>query len=83
MEHEPLYGWRRDEKRSGSPVVAKVVGGVNSRDPRSPASSRDVNATQATVRMIASNESHVQHPGQLHVIDKERTAGEQPRIFVS
>ncbi len=65
------------------PVLAKIVRGVHRHDARPGARRGDVDALEMPVRDDAPHERDVQHPRQLHVVDEQRAAGEQPGVFVA
>jgi hypothetical protein len=83
MEDEPLNGWRLNEQRPWLPVVTQIGCGVDGHDTGFPDGGRHIDTAEARVRVVAANECHVQHPRELDIVNKQRAAREQPRVFVS
>ncbi len=73
----------RNQQRAMLPERAQVLRGVHGDDAGSPARLRNVDPPDTRVRQRAAHERDVQHARQLHVVDEQRVAGEQPRILVA
>jgi hypothetical protein len=43
----------------------------------------DIDAANSGVRVVATQEGHVQHSRQEDVVDEKRTSAEQARIFIA
>ena len=82
IEHDVLDRGRRDQKRSGAPIIAEVGRGVDRRHAFAPARRRGVDPQDARVGVRAAHERGVQHPRQLDVVDEQRLAGEQTAVLV-
>ena len=83
VEDHARHRRRRHQQRPRLPVVAQVGGGVDGDDARTGARRRDIHRAEPPVRVDAADERHVQHPGQLHVVDEQRPAGQQSGVFVA
>jgi hypothetical protein len=76
-------GRRRNQGRSGHPIIPHILRGKNSHHARSFTRGRNVNAQDASMGVIAAFESRVQHAGNLDIIHKKSLPGQKARVFVS
>ena len=83
VEDGALDRRRRDEKRTRSPILAEIVGGVDRNDTLARARRRNVDRTQTGVGDVAAEEGRIQHPGKLDIVDEQRLPAQQPRVFVA
>ena len=73
---------RRNQNRPRLEVVAQVGGRVDGVHARPQPCRRHVDARDAPVRVLAAHERDVQHSRKLHVVDEQRAARQQARVFV-
>ena len=83
VEGDALDRRRRHEQRAGRPILAEVGGGVDGDDAVARSRGGYVDRTNPGVGDVAAEKSRVQHPGQLDVVDEQRLAAQQPRVFVA
>ena len=83
VEGNVLDRRRRHEQRAGSPILAEVVGGVDGDDAVARPRGGYVDRTNPGMRDVAAQKSRVEHPGQLDVVDEQRLAVQQSRVFVA
>ena len=83
IEDRVLDGRRRHEQRTRRPIVAEVGGGVDGDDAVAGKRRRHVDRADPGVRHVAAQERRMHHAGQLNVVDEQRLAAQQPRVFVA
>ena len=66
---------RRDQQRTGRPVIAEILRGKDRDDAGACPCRGDVDRSDARMRDVAAQERRVQHSGKFDVVDEQRLAG--------
>ena len=83
VEHRALHRRRRYRQRAGAQQRPEIVGGIH-RDHAGPRQrSRGIDRQDARMRIGATQQSRVQHTGQLHIVYEQRAAGQEALVFVA
>jgi hypothetical protein len=83
VENDAFDRGRRHQDRAGLPVGAEVACDVGGDHARPLQGLRNVDLQDFRMRYLAAQQSGMQHPRQLDVVDKQRLAGEKPAVFVA
>jgi len=70
VKHDPGDRRRRNQQRTGLPVVAEVVGDIGGDDARPLQRPGNIDPRNARMRHLAAKKRDVQHSRQLDVVDE-------------
>ena len=83
IEGDVLDRRRRDQQRTGRPVITEILGGIDRDDAGARPRRGNIDRSNARVRDVAAQEGCVQHSGKFDVVDEQRLTGQQPGVLVA